>query len=37
MGGLDVFKNFVVADGRSYSDETFEKSVKIITNNTKGI
>jgi len=31
------FKEFVVADARSYSDETFLKAVKIISDIKKGV
>ena len=37
MCKLDKFKQNVVKDGRSYSDETFEKAVKIINSSKKSI
>ena len=37
MSKLDDFKKNVVADGRSYSDELFEKAVKILKSDRKGI
>ena len=37
MGHLDKFKKNVVSDGRSYSDETFEKAVKILNSSKKNI
>lgn len=37
MGGLEQFKKLVIVDGRSYSDETFAKSLKIITDIKKGV
>ena len=30
MSKLDKFKQNVVLDDRSYSDETFEKAIKIL-------
>lgn len=37
MGGIEEFQKYVVADGRSYSDETFAKSLKIIQDPKKGV
>eukprot|EP00355_Strombidium_rassoulzadegani_P010591 CAMPEP_0168619708 /NCGR_PEP_ID=MMETSP0449_2-20121227/6747_1 /TAXON_ID=1082188 /ORGANISM="Strombidium rassoulzadegani, Strain ras09" /LENGTH=364 /DNA_ID=CAMNT_0008660663 /DNA_START=238 /DNA_END=1329 /DNA_ORIENTATION=- len=37
MSQLQSFQSFVVADGRSYSDETFAKSLRVITDNKKGV
>jgi hypothetical protein len=37
MGHIDTFKKNVVSDGRSYSDETFEKAVKILNSSKKNI
>lgn len=37
MCKLDKFKQNVVKDGRSYSDETFEKAVKILNSSKKSI
>jgi hypothetical protein len=37
MADLEVFRKNVVSDGRSYSDETFAKAVKIINSTKKGI
>jgi len=37
MGVEQSFKEFVVSDGRSYSDETFAKAVKIISDQKRGI
>ena len=37
MGKLEKFKQNVVKDGRSYSDETFEKAVKILNSSKKSI
>ena len=37
MSHLDQFKKNVVNDGRSYSDETFEKTVQIINNISRNI
>lgn len=37
MQKFDEFKQHIVNDGRSYSDETFEKAVKILNNTTKQI
>ena len=37
MSHIDKFKEFVVKDGRSYSNETFEKAVKVINNSKKNI
>lgn len=37
MSHLDVFKRNVVLDGRSYSNETFEKAVKILNSAQKNI
>ena len=37
MSHLDSFKKNVVSDGRSYSDETFEKAVKILNSSKKNI
>ena len=37
MCKIDKFKQNVVKDGRSYSDETFEKAVKILNSGKKSI
>ena len=37
MADLETFRKNVVSDGRSYSDETFAKAVKIINSTKKGI
>ena len=37
MSMLDKFKENIVKDGRSYSDETFEKAVKILSSGKKNI
>jgi hypothetical protein len=37
MSKIELFKNNVVLDGRSYSDETFEKAIKILRSDKKGI
>ena len=37
MQKFDEFKQHIVNDGRSYSDETFEKAVKILNSTTKSI
>ena len=37
MAHLPDFKTHVVSDGRSYSDETFEKAVKILNSAKKAI
>ena len=37
MAGEAVFRGHVVADTRSYKNETFEKAVRIIGNPKKGV
>lgn len=37
MAHLDAFKQNVVKDGRSYSDETFAKALKILSSQKKAI
>ena len=37
MGHLQIFKENVVKDGRSYSNETFEKAAKILNSTKKHI
>lgn len=37
MSKLEQFKYNVVHDGRSYSDETFEKAIKIMNSSQKGV
>lgn len=37
MAHLADFKTHVVSDGRSYSDETFEKAAKILNSAKKAI
>lgn len=37
MAHLERFRGFVIKDGRSYSNETFEKAVKILNSTSKGI
>ena len=37
MGHIEAFKKNVVSDGRSYSDETFEKACKILNSSKKNI
>jgi ubiquitin conjugation factor E4 B len=37
MAHLEIFRNNVVKDGRSYSNDTFEKAVKILNSTKKSI
>lgn len=37
MAHLEQFRTNVVRDGRSYSDETFEKAAKILNSAKKGV
>lgn len=37
MSHLESFRKNVVSDGRSYSDETFEKAAKILNSSKKGV
>ena len=37
MSEVNNFKELVVSDGRSYSNETFEKTVGILNSQKKGI
>jgi|TARA_B110001450_G_C17214174_1_gene316677 hypothetical protein len=37
MSHLESFRANVVSDGRSYSDETFEKAAKILNSSKKGV
>ena len=37
MSHLEAFRNYVVRDGRSYSNETFEKAVKILNSTKKSV
>ena len=37
MAHLDKFRENVILDGRSYSDETFAKAVKILNSAQKNV
>jgi len=37
MSHLEVFRGHVVKDSRSYSNETFEKAVKILNSSKKSV
>jgi len=37
MGESEEFKGYVVCDGRSYSDRTFEKALRILENSSKNV
>jgi len=37
MAHLETFRTNVVMDGRSYSDETFDKAVKILNSTKKNV
>ena len=37
MSHLEDFKQYVVRDGRSYSEETFEKALKILNSTKKSV